>query len=450
MISWKRLLVAVLFSVGKIFRLVKLNWWCIRLIFLWKQGTRPGIGTTRLADVLCRYDLCSGFFSRDFFMQRFFIGILCLLSCFGTCPFVMGSESLLVTLREQEEIAQRVIDLMNANRSSIRTWQGKVSITSRTFKNEHENSVPSKELKYEVDFAFDVVSGNKAWDCRFLLGNTAHSRENSFIHDETYHCLTTGHSRTGGEVLRQLHISAMPPPAVGMLFDPFEESLPASPGTIRFRFSMTILEPRMANRRGNKDITEEQNEKFKQDVLANGFKDYKFRLNGNVFTREYVISGHLNEVFVVDFAQGGSILAYKRFGRVSNRPEPVPVFCWDATYQKVGSVWIPKTTKSSEILGDGSLRVKEIEWSGQKINQKLQEERFTVKGIGAFHGMDVIDYRIGGKGYKATGDEYPPEYELPVRKFTAFQWIMMGIGILMILIGGGSLICKKLKALKAK
>jgi len=75
--------------------------------------------------------------------------------------------------------------------------------------------------------------------------------------------------------------------------------------------------------------------------------------------------------------------------------------------------------------------------------------RITVKGIGAFQGIEVIDYRIG-ETFKATGDEYPPEYEPPVRKFSTFQWIMLGISILMILIGGGILIFNQLQRMRQK
>ena len=107
-------------------------------------------------------------------------------------------------------------------------------------------------------------------------------------------------------------------------------------------------------------------------------------------------------------------------------------------------MWIPQKTKLSKLMGDQSLVVEEIEWVDQKINQKIPEEWFTVRGIGAFQGMEVIDYRTG-EVFKATGDEYPPEFELPVRSFALFQWIMMGVGILMVIVGGGSLIYKKLK-----
>jgi hypothetical protein len=217
---------------------------------------------------------------------------------------------------------------------------------------------------------------------------------------------------------------------------------------------MTILEKRMTNRRGNKNLSEEQNEKFKQDVLANGFKDYRFRLDGEQLTREYRISGDLEEVFVINTAQGGNITKYRTYrGESLYYPDSDPkqvISSWDAEYQKVNKVWIPKKTKYSEVMGDDSLRIKEIEWADQEINQKIPEERFTVKGIGAYQGIEVIDYRLGGKSFYATGDEYPPEYELPTPTISYVRWTFMGIGLLMILFGSISLIYKQIKRVRAK
>jgi len=379
-------------------------------------------------------------------MSRFTIGILFFCICFGICSLAVGEERLLVTLEEQEEISQRVIDLMTANQSSIRTWQGKAIITSRMFEDGGENTEPSDEMKYEVDFAFDVVNGHEAWDSRFSLGNRAHARENSFVRDGVHHYLTTGHSNDGG--LRQLHIFPEPQLLV-IQFNPFEASIPPnhSPGTIIFRLSMTILEWHIANRRAQ-GISEEENEEFRQNVLANGFTNYRFRLDGDVITREMVLSGRLREIFVVNLAQGGNIVMYRSFTGSMFRPEPDIAFAWDATYQKVNNVWIPKTTRATEVFDCGGSRIVEIEWVDQKINQKIPEERFTMRGIGAFQGIEVIDYRTG-EVFRATGDEFPPEFELPVRLFTRFQWIVMSLGVLLVLIGGGSLIYKKLKKLKA-
>ena len=93
-------------------------------------------------------------------------------------------------------------------------------------------------------------------------------------------------------------------------------------------------------------------------------------------------------------------------------------------------------------MGDQSLMVEEIEWLDQKINERIPDERFTLRGIGAFRGMEVIDYRTG-ETFRATGDEYrdlPPEFDLPVRSSSWFQWIMMGIGVLFILVAAGRLI----------
>ena len=385
-------------------------------------------------------------------MPRFTIGFLFLCFCFGTCLSITGAEKLLDTFKEQEEVSQRVTDSMIANWSSIRTWQGKAIVSSETFDRQTNSELPM-DIRYEVDFAFDVVSGNKAWKRRHLDVDSSHTMENSFIRDETYHCLTTRFSPTGETGLRQLHISALPSPAVAMQFDPFESSIPSthSQGTIVFRFSMTILEPRMANRRGNKDISEEQNEKFKQNVLANGFKDYRFRLDGNVLIREYLDSGRLQEVFVINLGKGGSIMAYRRFAETIIPPfESKLAYSWDATYQKINTVWVPQQTKSSQVYDDGSTRVEKIEWLDQTINQKIPEERFTVKGIGAFQGIEVIDYRLGGKAFKATGDEYPPEYEIQKRPKSYFPSILIGIGLVIILFAIARLIYIMLKKTGAK
>ena len=163
-----------------------------------------------------------------------------------------------------------------------------------------------------------------------------------------------------------------------------------------------------------------------------------------------MVSGHLREIFVINFAQGGNIMAYRRFTGTPTHPEPVPAYIWDATYQKINNVWVPQKTKSLESFDDGSVRIEEIEWVNQKINQKIPEERFTVKGIGAFQGMEVIDYRIGGKGFRATGDEYPPEYELPVQSFSYTRLIFLCIGIALIIISGGSLLYRHFKGTGGK
>jgi len=357
--------------------------------------------------------------------------------------------NLLVTYEEQEGISKRVIDTLTANRSAIRTWQGKAIISSKII--EKGESVVAEELQYEVDFAFDIVNGHRAWDTRFLVGGHHNARESSFVRDDTHYYLTTGHTQESGRMPRQLHIFATPQPLV-VHFDPLEKSIPRSQMAINFRFSMTILEPRMANRREN-GISEEENEKFLQHVLANGFTDYRFKVDGDLFTRKFTNrnSGHLSEVFVVNFAQGGNITTYKQFTRDLRKmpPESVLSQSWDATYQKVNNVWIPHKTRTSRRSGDGSLKVEEIEWVNQRINQRIPEERFSLRGIGAFHGMNVVDHRIGGRGFRATGDEFPPEFEFPIRSFSLFQWIVMGVGVLMIIFGGGSLVYKKLRELKA-
>jgi len=325
-------------------------------------------------------------------MVRFTIGVLSLCFCFSICPSSGGAEGLLVTLKEQEEISQRIIDLIIANRSSIRTWQGQAIVMSRMFDDGIENAGPSREIRYEVDFAYDVVSGNKAWENRILAGSRAHAKQNAFVLDEIHHYLTTGHPNDVGDTLRQLHIfhgSA----ALVLQFNPTESSLPFPQDVIETMFSMTILKPFLAMKR-EWDFSEKEIEEYRQEVLANGFKGYSFRLDGNVLTREMAISGHLREVFVVNLDQGGSITTYRQLSG--------PAFMgfkadrllrgWDATYQKVNHVWIPKKTRHTQTFDDGSLNVEEIEWTDQKINEKIPDERFTLKGIGAFQGIEVIDY----------------------------------------------------------
>ena len=365
-------------------------------------------------------------------MSRFIFCILFL--CFGFCSLVMGAERLLVTLKEQEDMSQRVIDLQIANWSSIRTWQGRAIVVSTTTKKGENTDVTSGELRYEVDFAFDVVSGNKAWDSRFSAGNRAHSRENSFVRDETSHHLITGRSKDGGSGFRLLYIFPVSQSFVKQ-FDPFEKSLPSSLYAIKFRFSMSILELCMADRREREEFSEEENEAFRKDVIANGFNDYRFRLDGNMFTREWFRSEHLREVFVVNLDQCGSIVAYKSFRGVIPFLKLDPdqmVRGWEATYQKIGNVWLPQKTKFIRSFDDGSTSVEEIEWLDQKINQKIPEERFTLKGIGAFQGIEIIDYRTGDT-YRATGDEYPPEYEIQKRPKSYFPSILIGIGLVIIL-----------------
>lgn len=358
---------------------------------------------------------------------------------------------MLGTFKEQEEASQRVLDLQTANWSKIRTWQGKVVVTEQTITSESKTSSTHKELKYEMNFAFDIVNGHKAWDNQILAGNSRNAKEDSFFRDETYYNLTTSRPDDEDRVLRQLYIFTSPQPIV-MQFDPFEESIPCPQFEIKYRFSTTILEPRIVQRR-KLGITEEENEKYRQEVLEKGFKECRFKLDGNILTREYVRKGHVDEVYVVNFNQGGSITSYKTFAGINPYlPEQDPtqiVDDWEATYQKISGVWVPKRTKISNVAEDRK-KIKEIEWIDHKINKKIPEEKFTVKGIGAHQGMDVIDYRIGGKGYKATGDEYPPEYEIPTPSISYIRWTFMGVGLLLILYGSISLIYKFIKSMGAK
>jgi len=222
-------------------------------------------------------------------MLRFVFYTLSLF--FGFCSLVVGTEKLFVTLEEQENITRRVVDLHTANWGAIHTWQGRAIVTKKTFEAGKEDADPTTEMKYEVDFACDVLSGNEAWDSRFLAGKSAHARENVFVRDGIHHYLIT-HSKEGDGGLRQLNIFPGLQPLV-VHFNPFDKSFPTSMGTIRARLSMTILESHLAIRIASKGFSEDANEKFQQDVLANGFKDYRLKLDGNILTRESRSSGLL-------------------------------------------------------------------------------------------------------------------------------------------------------------
>jgi len=348
---------------------------------------------------------------------------------------------LLINLKEQEGVSKKVLDLQTANRSRIHAWQGKAIVTEKTIEKGRVNANPSDVLKYSVDFALDVANGYEAWDSQYST-NHIHARENCFVRDGVYYFLLTGHPKDGRKTQRQLSISPTPLPLVKR-FDPFAESLPLPQSHIEFRLSKTILEPRMAQRKES-GISDDENEKFLQDVLTNGFKDYKFRLDGDILTRELMLSGYSNELFTVNFAQSASFTTYRLFGSRTIKNESIPIHSWDAEYQKINQVWVPQKTKQTILLGDDGVKIKEIEWTNQTINYKIPHERFSVQGIGAVHGMEVIDYRIN-KAFKATGEEYPPEYDLTNHSFSHVRWIFMGIGFLFILAGGIGIISKKMR-----
>ena len=383
-------------------------------------------------------------------MLRFTVSHLCFFCfCFwfGSCDYVM-SEEIPATFKEQDSISKKVLEMQTANLSSIRTWQGKAIVREGFFPRDAIDSDYPNALKYEVDFAFDVVNGYEAWSNQFLT-NHVHLKENSLVKDGTYYFLVTRRPRENSEPESQLSISPTPLPLVTR-FDPFDECMSFLQEAVKFRLSSTILETRISQRKEN-GISEEENEKFIQDIHANGFKDYKFTLNDEILTRELMHAGRLSESFVINMNQGASIAEYRTFNTgtisVNNETingEQVPLRSWYATYQRVNGVWIPQKTKISIAMGNGQIKIKEIEWIDQKINSSIPEERYSIEDIGVVHGMNVADYRIG-RAYKADGDEYPPEYELPSSYFSNVRLTFFIIGFLLIAVGVAGWIHKQMK-----
>jgi hypothetical protein len=326
----------------------------------------------------------------------------------------MSEEQLFTTLKDQESISQKIVLTNISNLTKIRTWQGKAIVTERKIASAQKNSVISPLLTYEVDFAYDVPNQYEAWDNKFDK-HYIHTRENSFVRDGNYYFLLTERPEKNKEAQSHLNISSHPLPLTKR-FDPFAESSPVIKDYVKFRFSMTIPESRI-NGRKEQGFSKEENQKWIQDIQANGFKDYVFKVDGHIVTREYRRSGSLDEIFIIDLAQGAVPVVFKDFG---GDGEQNVIRSWEATYQNTNGVWIPKKTITSNLMGDGSKIIKEMEWIDQKINKEIPFDRFSLKAIGAVHGMDVRDYRIDSS-YKASGDEYPVEHELSTSSFSFFR-----------------------------
>lgn len=367
---------------------------------------------------------------------------------------VLAQTKVLTTLKEQGTVCQKATHLYQSNQSKIYFWCGHALVIDKVDHTTADHTNESIVQRCRADFALDVLRDQFAWNFtnieRFPPPDSYNTFEEKAFQKNGAYYLVVRQKLGKNSVKHYLNISPSSYVAAPFeSFHPLERSSFVTPDYLVMRLSMTILDtPRIEGFRES-GRTEEEVQKFISDVQKNGFQKYRFELENNILTRKWIRDGSVREILVIDLLRGGVPLMAKEFNRnllsfngagIPPTPDDSTLMrSWDATYQEVNGVWVPRTTRTFQRMSDGTCDITEIEWSDQKINEPIPEERFSLKAIGAVRGMDVRDYRINSS-YRADSDEFPwPESSAHggLQRESILRYIFMGAGVLLLLVGGG-------------
>lgn len=357
--------------------------------------------------------------------------------CFVVFCFCVQEVQSATLLQTQEEMSRKVIAVYSNNMSSIYFWTGNASVRMKQGMPDQEKLI----MAYDVNFAYDLSQDRKAWNISNIQYSSPTNSatviyEKVFESNGTYYNCSSEKNPNGTNPTHHLSISTQPLVFLKS-FNPFDECSPVQSNYILRRFSGTILDERIQKM---KEIgrTAEEIRQFTSETQQEGFKSHIFSMDGDILTRQWISDGKCREIIEIDLSKGANPVSLKDFGGGIGKKNSV-ARSWDATYQEVNGVWVPRTTRTFQRMSDGTCDITEIEWSDQKINEPIPEERFSLKAIGAVRGMDVRDYRINSS-YRADSDEFPwPESSAHggLQRESILRYIFMGAGVLLLLVGGG-------------
>ncbi|MCL2118859.1 MAG: hypothetical protein FWH27_10585 [Planctomycetaceae bacterium] len=305
-------------------------------------------------------------------------------------------------------------DAFNANYGSIRTWQGHVDVTKKTW-----NSQEQKELLYHsehgVDFHSDMINGRGRYISNatlgvsyrtgervpFLLTREAVIRQKDLTPSFTYTAYTTHHYMDEvPEEERSKYISKLVIATnnndFNMFFAPEMKGLPDA-GLVGFRAIFDVFDLDKLEREYREEgKTEERIDVLLAPIRQNGFpKHWKLSQKDHFLYFDTVIGDHLTW----DLSRGGWPILFKS-----------GTHRWNCELQQVANIWVPKKITIEFESSDGSYNVEEMVWSDQKINEPIDEKLWDAPSLGVRRGDQGFDTRTD-MTFTVEGDEYLPSLE---------------------------------------
>jgi hypothetical protein len=286
---------------------------------------------------------------------------------------------------EDWKLLQQVADVRSSNLAKLDTWRGKAIVERSTGYNEASFQVDTYE---EAGFAHDQVTGSTRWtltihdatyihDPAPLYAGTWDNRDQPKIHGALFsdeheyrsrpHIMKADGTTENTLVIRARHSKR---PRSG-----FQEFHPMYYFTYHGRDLSEMIRFRYEHRKTGRPLSISRvNDLVTWDRSAN----------------------NVTNVYIFDLSKGGNLVQY-----IGADPSVNAQHEWD--YTLIDGIWVPSVyrykNKNTKDNGKIQLFGQKVTFVKHELNTPLEEEEFTLEGIGVRPGTRVTD-NVQGIAYK--------------------------------------------------